>query len=122
MEGRMEENYKGPERRKYPRIPATFVLNYRIKEIPDDYDLTQSKNVSQGGILITTNQYFEKGVHLEITIRFPFLPGKVQLIGEVVSCKEKVKGLIYDTRIKFVNLDPSISEKIGEYLQRFSKK
>ena len=118
----MDGNYRGVERRKYPRIPATFVLNYRIKEIPDDYDLTQSRNVSQGGILITTNRYFEKNVYLEITISFPFLPGKVKLTGEVVSCREKVKGLIYDTRIKFVNLDPSLSERIGEYIQRLLKR
>ncbi len=113
--------YTGPERRKYPRVDANFVISYRIKEVPDYYDLVQSKNVSQGGMLITTNQYFEKGVILSLTIRFPFVPQKIEATGEVVDCKEVVKNVLYDTRIKFIDLDMSIFEKIGEYVKNLLK-
>ena len=110
--------YKGPERRKYPRVDATFVVSYRPKEIPEGYDLVQTKNVSQGGMLITTNRYFEKGTQLELTIRFPFVSQKIVTTAEVVDCKEVAKNLLYETRLKLLDLDVSIFKKIGEYIRK----
>lgn len=118
----MKPAYFGPERRQFPRVPVNFVVSYVIKRLPDDYDLTKTKNVSRGGMLITTNKYFEKGVKLFMTIRYAFIPRKIEVIGEVVACKERVKNLIYETRIKFINLDSSLSEKIGEEVKKFQKK
>lgn len=118
----MEKKYSGPERRKYPRAEANFVVSYVIKEIQDDYDLTQSRNVSQGGILITTNRYFSKGVKLAMHIRLPFITQRIEVTGEVVDCKEKVKNLIYETRIKFLDLDMGIFEEIGKHIEKFLKK
>ena len=112
----MPEEYKGPNRRRYVRTDARFVISYRIKDIADDYDLTQSKNVSQGGILITTNRYFGIGVHLKMTIRFPFVHQKIEATGEVVECKEIIKNIIYETSNKFLDLDMTIFEKIGVYI------
>jgi len=113
----MSDNFSGQERRKFPRTQATFVVSYRIKDIPDDYDLSQTRNVSQGGILITTNRFFGDGVHLKITIRFPFVPQKIEATGEVVSCTEVVKNIIYETRIKFLDLDMEIFQKVGAYIE-----
>jgi len=110
--------YKGPERRKYPRVDATFVVSYRIKEVPDSYDLVQTRNISQGGMLITTNQYFEKGTQLALTIRFPFVSQKILATGEVVACKEVVKNLLYETRLKLLDLDMEVFQKIGEYVSK----
>jgi len=110
--------YKGPERRKYPRVDATFVISYRPKEISGEYDLVQSKNISQGGMLITTNKYFEKGKQLELIIRFPFVPQKIVTTAEVVDCKEMTKNLLYEKKIKLLNLDMEIFKKIGEYVKK----
>lgn len=114
----MAKEYKGPERRKNARADANFVVSYRIKEPEEDYDLSQTRNLSQGGILITTNQYFEKGLHLEMTIRFPFVSQKIQVIGEVTNCREAVPNIIYETRIKFLNLNMDLIEKIGGHVKR----
>ncbi len=118
----MAEQYSGPERRKFPRTQATFVVSYRIKDMPDEYDLTQTRDVSQGGILITTNRFFGEGVHLKITIRFPFVPQKIEATGEVVESREVVKNVIYETRIRFIDLDMSIFEDIGKYIEKLLAK
>ena len=118
----MPKEYMGPNRRQYIRTDARFVISYRIKDIADDYDLTQTKNVSQGGILITTNRYFGTGVHLKMTIRFPFVHQKIEATGEVIKCEEVVKNIIYETSIKFFDLDMTVFEKIGTYIEKLLKK
>jgi hypothetical protein len=115
------KEYGGPERRRYPRTDANFVVSYRIAEEPNNYDLSQTKNVGQGGMLITTNQYFGKGVRLAMFIRFPFIPHKIEVIGEVVECQEVVRNVIYDTRIKFLDLDMTLFKKIGELVEKYLK-
>jgi len=110
-------SYTGPDRRKFPRLKVNFVVTYHIKEPPGSYDLSQTKNVSCGGLLLTTNCYFDKGTILELTIRFPFFNEKIKIDGEVVDCKEIVKNIIYDTRIKFLSLDKDIFDKLNNFIK-----
>jgi len=114
--------YKGIERRKYSRVNATFVVSYKPKEIREGYDLVQTKNISQGGMLITTNRYFKKGTQLELTIRFPFVPQKIIATAEVVDCKEIAKNFLYETRLRLLDLDVEIFRKIGEYVRKVLEK
>ena len=109
--------YSGEERRKQPRMTANFVVSYRIKKFPDGYDLSQTKNVSQGGMLLTTNKLFEKGTYLAMTIRFPLSPQKIEVTGEVVSSKQIVRDLIYETRIRFLDLDEEFFRKLGDFIR-----
>ncbi|MCM8819492.1 MAG: PilZ domain-containing protein [Candidatus Omnitrophica bacterium] len=114
--------YTGPERRKYPRININFVVSYRIKEVPDNFDISQTKNVSGGGILLTTNRKFEKGTLLALNIRFPFIGDKIEVTGEVVDAKEIVRDLIYETRIKFLDLRSDVLKQLEDFvLMRFKK-
>jgi hypothetical protein len=119
------EKYTGTERRKFPRANANFVVSYRVKH-QGSYDLSQTKNISQGGLLITTNKKFENGTQLAMTIRFPFVEQKIEITGEVVDSKEIVKGLIYETRLKFTDLPQEFFKELGIYikelLEKWSKK
>jgi len=120
------EKYTGPEKRKHQRVGGNFVVSYRVKKIPDYYDLSQTKNVSQGGLLLTTNKQFEAGTQLAMTIRFPFVEERIETTGEVVHSKEVVKGLIYETRIKFIDLSENFFIELGafvkELVEKWSKK
>lgn len=110
--------FQGRERRKHPRLDANFIISYHIKEPSSPFDLSQTKNVSQGGLLLTTNRYFEKGVLLEMTIRFPFIPDKIKLTGMVVVSVEKVKDLLYETHIQFADKsNEDILKEIGKYVE-----
>ena len=111
------QGYSGPEKRKHPRIEANFVVSYRVKDPSARYDLSQTKNISQGGILLITNQEFDKGTKLTIVIRFPLIPEKIEIDGAVIDSKEVVRKLIYETRIQFVNLNKEFFIKLGEFIK-----
>ena len=121
-ERKNERRYHGPERRTHVRANANFVISYRVTDPPSDYDLTQSKNVSQGGLLLTTNQFFPNGIFLALIIRFPFAQKKIEATGKVVGCREVVKNIIYETRLQFIDLDMSIFEEIGEFVSKILAK
>ncbi|MCF7872797.1 MAG: PilZ domain-containing protein [Candidatus Omnitrophica bacterium] len=112
------EKYNGPERRKHPRLNANFIVSYRIIEPPSDFDLSQTKDVSQGGLFLTTNRSFDPGTLLAMTIRFPFVSEKLKLTGQVVSSYEKVKGLLYETHIRFENSDEEFLKNIGNFIKK----
>lgn len=105
------------EKRKHPRMEATFVVSYRIKKPSEFFDLSQTRNISQGGLLITTNKKFDPGVVLEMAIRFPFVSERFKLTGQVVESKEKVRDLIYETHIQFKDSDEKMLREIGSFIE-----
>lgn len=113
--------YGGSERRKHSRIMGKFVVSYRVKVEVDNYDISQTRNLSLGGMLLTTNRNFSQGTLLAIDVRLPFFVDAIKITGRVEECKEIVKDLIYDTRISFVEIDPKfkdiINDTVGYYLK-----
>jgi hypothetical protein len=97
--------YSGPERRKNPRARGRFIVSYRILNEADGIDITQTKNICQGGMLLTTNRNFEPGTSLAVEIRLPFERNPILLIGRVIASQEITKDLIYDTRLEFMAID-----------------
>jgi hypothetical protein len=116
------KEYSGLEKRKHPRVNLNFVVSYRVKQLPDNYDLSQTKNVSQGGMMLTTNRKFGKDTCLAMTIRFPFVSQKIEVTGKVVLSKEVVKNLIYETRLQFLDLDEDFFQGLGKYIEKYMKK
>jgi hypothetical protein len=104
------------ERRKHPRVNSNIVISYHIQQEQNNYDVSQTKNVSQGGMLLTTNRRFEKGTRLAMTVLFPFLEDKIEVVGEVVGSKEVVKDLIYETRLRFSDLKEQLIEGLSEFV------
>ena len=51
--------YTGPERRKHPRVSGRFIVSYRILEEYNNADISQTRNMSLGGMLLTTNRVFD---------------------------------------------------------------
>lgn len=59
------------DQRQHPRRDARLVVRYRPKEPTAGYDITQTRNISQGGMLLTTARAFEAGERLAIQARLP---------------------------------------------------
>lgn len=114
--------YGGKERRRYTRISRTFIVSYRVLKEVDNYDLTQTKNISTGGMLLTTNKLFGPGTLLAIDIRLPFLIEPLNLKGQVVDSKEVVKNLIYDTHLELIDADEETREVINKTVVYHLKK
>ncbi|MBP7088538.1 MAG: PilZ domain-containing protein [Candidatus Omnitrophica bacterium] len=111
----------GEEKRKYPRVDSKFMINYKT-DLVSAYDLTQTENISQGGVLLTINKMFTKGTILSMIIRFPLIPQKIEVKGEVVNVKQKGNSRFFETRIRFLNLDEEISNKLGEFINERLKR
>jgi hypothetical protein len=114
--------YQGFERRKHPRINGRFIVSYRILEEVDNTDLSQTKNISLGGMLLTTNRNFEAGTNLALEIRLPFDPSPIMAIAKVLESKEITKNLIYDTRLMFLAVDEKHKKIIKETVDYYIKK
>ncbi|MEK6715420.1 MAG: PilZ domain-containing protein, partial [Candidatus Omnitrophota bacterium] len=106
--------YAGAEKRKHTRLSKTFVVSYRVYEEVDNYDLTQTKNVSVGGMLLTTNRKFNPGTILSVDIRLPYLLEPLNLKARVIDSKQIVKNLIYDTHLELIDIDEDNKEIINK--------
>jgi len=118
----MPKEYAGTEKRKYPRANGRFIVSYRV--IPDNSnaDISQTKNLSLGGMLLTTNCAFSPGTSLALEIRLPFDPDPIMTIAKVLESKEITKGVIYDTRLTFLAIDEKHRKVIGETVGYYLKK
>ena len=114
------------ERRKYKRINKNFILTYFDKTNPDEkYEITQLKNISLGGMCFITTRRFEPPAELRVELKTPFLSEATFLEGKILESHEKVKNLIYETRIQFSNLVPHaviILEQLIEFFTKGEKK
>ncbi len=114
--------YTGPERRKYPRVSGRFIVSYRILEEYNNADISQTRNMSLGGMLLTTNRVFDPGTDLALEIRLPFDPNPIMLVGRVIESREITKNLIYDTRLEFLAIDEKHRKVISETVDYYLKK
>ena len=61
-----------PDKRRYLRTDASFLVIYRLDEIPGRYYIRESCNLGQGGMLLTTATRIAVGDQLLMDVRFPF--------------------------------------------------
>jgi PilZ domain len=120
QEGRM--NYDGQEKRKHPRARGRFVVHYRVLEEQNNIDITQTKDLSLGGMYLTTNRKFDPGTKLALEIRLPFDPDPIMIVGRVVDSRVIAHDLIYDTRIEFLQIDKKHINIIGQTIDYYLKK
>jgi c-di-GMP-binding flagellar brake protein YcgR len=106
------------ERRKHLRLPTTYSTRYKLRYSGANYDVNHTKDISQGGALLFTNRSFAKGEQLEMLIRFPFSQEEIAIIAEVVFSEESVKNSVYETRLKFIEINEEVKRILGEVINR----
>jgi len=112
--------YLGAEKRKYPRINCHFLVYYHMLEGSNEIDLSQMKNVSVGGMLLTTSKPFEKGAKLALKIRLPGV--YVESAGRIIESYPLQKGIpIYETRLEFSDMGESDRQILEETLNNYLK-
>ena len=118
----MLKEYAGPEKRKYLRAKGRFIVSYRVIPNNSNADISQTKNLCLGGMLLTTYCQFPVGTNLALEIRLPFDPDLIMIIANVLESKEISKGIIYDTRLSFLAIDEKHRKAIGETVDYYLKK
>lgn len=106
------------EKRRHPRADMKLVVSYRVSEEVDNTDISQTKNVSLGGMLLTTNKYFKPGTQLAVGIRLLADAHPINLLGRVVESREVVKNLIYDTRLEILSIDKEHKEMLKKAVEK----
>ena len=110
--------YQGPERRKYPRFKCGFQVSYQKADASDTFDITQLKNLSLGGLLFTTSKPYGKGEVLALQIRLPDRSTPILSSARVVESREKIRNLIYDTRVSFLVIYDEDKQALSNFLDR----
>ena len=106
------------ERRKFVRIDATFVVSYSdITAQEQRVDVSQTKNISVGGIWFTADKKFPVETVLILRLRLPESPDYINVKVQVVDSKQRVKGMIYDTRVKFIGIREKDKDAISKIIE-----
>ncbi|MBN2735826.1 MAG: PilZ domain-containing protein [Spirochaetales bacterium] len=105
------------EKRKYHRYLLVVDIEHRI-EGEDESHFCQSKDISQGGLCITTIAYpLEKDSCYAFNFTLPGELEPLQVKGRVVWVREAKSGgeKLYDNGIEFLGLGQELAKKIGEF-------
>lgn len=102
------------DRRQHLRREVSFTVSYRAKDATTGYDITQTRNLSQGGMLVTTARAFERGTRLSIRLTLPVPHPAVHATAEAVDSRGLVQNLVYETRVRFIDLDRYSFREVGD--------
>ncbi|MFC1621586.1 PilZ domain-containing protein [Candidatus Omnitrophota bacterium] len=107
------------DRRRFVRVDGTFVVSY--KDISTAYpknDISQTKNISQGGLLFTTDRKFIEGTALKLRLRLPDSHDYIDVKVRVVDSAQKVKNIMYETRARFISITDEGKDSIRKIVER----
>ncbi len=101
------------ERRKFKRISGNYIVSYApIKGEDLKFDVSQTKDLSEGGLLFISDRKFKKEIILKIKLRLPEFSDYVIIKAQVVDSIGMAKGIMHETRVVFVDIDKNVREAI----------
>jgi len=104
------------EKRKYPRLDVPVEVSYHVLKGLSGAS-TRTKNISVGGICITTILSCTPNVLVELKLYLKKNDPPLTVIGEIVWVKENPENrMMYDLGIKFVALREDQEKAIADYL------
>ena len=105
------------DRPQHPRRDAGLVVSYRPSYPSAAYDITHTRNISRGGMLLTTATAFAPAARLAIQLNLPLRgsPRRVPGTVEAVGSRAIVRNLLYETRVRFVDLDRRSFQIIADF-------
>ncbi len=128
----------GIERRRYVRIPFSFVLRYRAarsapSNVPKFYTATITKNVSVGGLLFPATINIPLGTELEIELNLSAMPQNpakdtlskyksIQVKGRVVRSEEIIKGELYNIGFVIEDIEEKERQTMEQFVEFFLKR
>ncbi|MBU4457876.1 MAG: PilZ domain-containing protein [Candidatus Omnitrophica bacterium] len=106
------------ERRKFARVDGTFVVSYiDISTAQAKTDVSQTRDISAGGILFTTDRPFAPDTVLKLKLRIPDKPDYINVKLRVAESKKRGSSSLYNTRGKFITLRDEDQEAIRRLVE-----
>ena len=115
-----EKTYTGVEHRKYPRLDMKSAVNYLAYSptgIKKD-EQTYTRNISGGGICISTVDCITRSIILELEIKIPGYGSTINALARVVYSRERKTDNDFDTGVCFTNIFGEEKKYIIEYTDR----
>jgi c-di-GMP-binding flagellar brake protein YcgR len=101
------------ERRRFKRVNGTYVVSYApIKGEEVKFDVSQTRDLSEGGLLFIADKKFENGTMLKIKLRLPEFADYVIVKAQVVGSDQVAKGLMHKARVQFIEMDQKVKDAI----------
>jgi uncharacterized protein (TIGR02266 family) len=96
--------FAGPNERREERLNAAIQVSYNSY---DEFITEYTKNVSQGGIFISTRRNHEIGQSIELSLIVPDLDKPLRILGEVIHINShNVPDDQAGIGVKFLDIDP----------------
>lgn len=117
------------ERRKSERVKRLLIVQYAAE--PDNFlkwDMSTMKDLSEGGMLVTTSRNFPNGTVLKFRFQLPTEPHQKLTLKARVVCSENIvtkMGFVidgYSSRVEFLDMDDEQKAKLQKYVQWFTSK
>ena len=100
-------------RRKFNRLNRSYVISYvPVKNGELKYDVSQTKDLSEGGLSFISDKSFEKGTILKIKLKLPEFLDYVIVQAQVVNSTQRARSIIYETRASFIAVEQKIKDSI----------
>ena len=119
------------ERRKFARIPAAAIVEIAQADEQDKRVLVETLDISAGGILFSSNRFYEAGSRWNLTLRLDESiklnpdwnaeaekSGDFQIVNTLCEIV-RVKGseeIGYDVAAQFVHIDENETEAVKKFL------
>lgn len=101
------------EKRKYPRIAVSFPVE--CENLPSrDYFYTVSKDLSEGGVKILSNNFIPKDNYLKLNLNL--IDKILDLKAKVVWCNKERIAERYLTGLKFVEVDNLAKAELSKFI------
>lgn len=111
----------GTKRTRSKRIDRSFPF-WMQREGQTDWDPVPMRNISESGVLITSQESLEVGAEISLRMMFPFTDSPVTCRGRVVRVDDKTlpgsKINFIDIGVEFFGLDETVKQKLNEYAEK----
>ena len=114
------------EKRKFPRLNISVDIVYTKLPTADKPKLSQSKNISKGGICLIVYEQLQVSDLLELKIFLPEYEKPINATGKIAWLKEFViesstKSKRFDVGIEFAKVSNKDKQRIDKYIFSFNK-
>ena len=116
MDNKQEERQRSNmkfERRRFKRIDGNYVVSYAYIEGEGlKFDVSQTKNLSEGGLLFIADRAFERDSILKIKLRLPEFSDYVIVKVKVITSHKLTKGMMYGVSARFIEVEQNVKDAI----------
>lgn len=118
------------ERRRSKRIPKPLMVQYLEPGSTNQWDATETKNISAEGLMIITNMHFDVNSTVHLRLKVPLDPFHwLEFDGRVVACEQESaaadhdsKDAFYRLRIEIVKISDAARNTLRQYIEWYLRK